>query len=147
MRNYDSLVRIEITTPLENFRRFLIISTCKSFIPLSYLKDPEVFPERNSEPGSIYIEAMDKVTLKVIRDITFVNARGVLGIIYTSKSGNTKLKWRQIYKRLGKVNGEASGNALVNLVEAGIINNTLINQVTKPSAFEYSQPSNLDKVG
>lgn len=116
------MVRIETASPLENFRRFLIISTCKSFIPESYQRDPEVFPEREGV-GSIYIEAVDKVTLKSIRDITFVNARDVLGIIYVSKSGNTKLKWRQIRKRIGKITGEASGNALVNLVEAKIITN------------------------
>jgi len=90
-------------------------------MPESYQNDPEVFPERISEPGSIYIEAADKVTLKTIGNITFVNAREVLGIIYSSKSGNTRLKWRQIRRKLGKVTGIASGNALVNLVEAGII--------------------------
>lgn len=89
-------------------------------MPESYQRDPEVFPEREGA-GSIYIEAVDKVTLKTIRDVTFVNARDVLGIIYVSKSGNTKLKWRQIRKRLGKVSGEASGNALVNLVESKIV--------------------------
>ena len=49
--------------------------------------------------GSIYVEAADKVTLKKIRDITFVNAKDILGIIYNSKSGNTALKWRQIKKK------------------------------------------------
>jgi len=121
IRYINELVKIEATTTLENFRRFLIISTCKSFMPESYQNDPEVFPERISEPGSIYIEAADKVTLKTIGNITFVNAREVLGIIYSSKSGNTRLKWRQIRRKLGKVTGIASGNALVNLVEAGII--------------------------
>ncbi len=121
IRYINDLVKIETTTTLENFRRFLIISTCKSFMPESYQNDPEVFPERISEPGSIYIEAADKVTLKTIGDITFVNAREVLGIIYSSKSGNTRLKWRQIRRKIGKVTGIASGNALVNLVEAGII--------------------------
>jgi len=52
----------------------------------------EVFPERNEESGSIYVEAADKLTIKKIREITFVNARDVLGIIYNSKSGNTSLK-------------------------------------------------------
>ncbi len=63
-----------------------------SFIPDGYFRDPEVFPEKEGETGSIYIEAADKVSLKRIRDITFVNARDILGIIYVSKSGNTKLK-------------------------------------------------------
>ncbi len=96
-------------------------STCNSFVPKSYLEDFEVFPEREESLGSIYVEAADKVTLKKIRDITFVNARDVLGIIYNSKSGNTSLKWRQIRKNSGKISGEASSNSLVNLAEVGVI--------------------------
>ena len=96
-------------------------STCSSFTPKSYLEDFEVFPEREESLGSIYVEAVDKVTLKKIRDITFVNARDVLGIIYNSKSGNTSLKWRQIRRNNGKVSGEASSNSLVNLAEVGVI--------------------------
>jgi hypothetical protein len=90
-------------------------------MPESYLRDPEVFPEKEGDQGSIYIEAVDKVDLKKIRDITFINARDILGIIYTSKSGNTKLKWRQIRGRIGRVSGEASGNSLGNLVMARIL--------------------------
>ena len=67
------------------------------------------------------MEAVDKVDLKKIRDITFINARDVLGIIYTSKSGNTKLKWRQIRGRIGRMSGDASANSLVNLSMARII--------------------------
>jgi len=115
------LVTIEATATLESFRRFVVVSTCRSFMPESYLSDPEVFPEREQLPGAIYVEAADKVTLKKVREITFVNAKDVLGIIYASKSGNTKLKWRQIRRRMGKVTGEASTNALVNLVESGVI--------------------------
>jgi hypothetical protein len=90
-------------------------------MPESYLRDPEVFPEKEGEQGSIYIEAVDKVDLKKIRDITFINARDILGIIYTSKSGNTKLKWRQLRGRIGRISGEASGNSLGNLVMARIV--------------------------
>src|ERR671918_1851046 len=115
------LVKIETTASLESFRKFIIISTCRSFIPESYLRDFEVFPEREDGPGAIYIEAVDKVTLKRIREMTFVNAKEILGIIYSSKSGNTQLKWRQIRKKSGKVNGTASPNALVNLVESGVL--------------------------
>jgi hypothetical protein len=53
--------------------------------------------------------------------MTFVNAKEILGIIYSSKSGNTQLKWRQIRKKTGKVSGTASPNALVNLVESGVL--------------------------
>jgi hypothetical protein len=115
------MVAIDVQSNLEGFRRFLISSTCRSFIPESYLRDPEVFPEKEGDQGSIYIEAVDKVDLKKIRDITFINARDVLGIIYTSKSGNTKLKWRQLRGRIGRVSGEASANSLVNLSMARII--------------------------
>lgn len=115
------MVAIDFTCNLEGFRRFLINSTCRSFIPESYLRDPEVFPEKEGDQGSIYVEAVDKVDLKKIRDITFINARDVLGIIYTSKSGNTKLKWRQLRARIGRISGEASGNSLGNLAMARVI--------------------------
>ena len=119
----DSFKMVAIDTPasLENFRRFIISSTCKSYAPRSYLDDFEVFAEREDNLGSIYVEAADKVTLKKIRDITFVNARDVLGIIYNSKSGNTSLRWRQIKRNHGKVTGEASANSLTNLAEAGVL--------------------------
>jgi hypothetical protein len=115
------LVQIDVTCNLEGFRRFLISSTCRSFIPESYMRDPEVFPEKQGDTGSIYVEAVDKVDLKKIRDIVFINARDVLGIIYTSKSGNTKLKWRELRGRTGRLSGEASTNSLVNLSMARII--------------------------
>tara|TARA_Y100000590_G_scaffold366800_1_gene426383 strand:- start:1339 stop:1737 length:399 start_codon:yes stop_codon:yes gene_type:complete len=115
------MVTIDAPSSLESFRRFIIASTCSSFAPKSYLADPEVFAEREESLGSIYVEAADKVTLKKIREITFVNAKDVLGIIYSSKSGNTSLKWRQVRKNNGKVTGEASSNSLVNLAEGGVI--------------------------
>ena len=114
---------VTISTPatLESFRRFIISSTCKSYAPRNYLEDSEVFAERQDNLGAIYVEAADKVTLKKIRDIKFMNARDVLGIIYNSKSGNTSLKWRQIRRMEGKVTGEASPNSLTNLAEAGVL--------------------------
>ena len=115
------MVTIDTPASLESFRRFIISSTCKSYAPRSYLDDFEVFAEREDNLGSIYVEAADKVTLKKIRDITFVNARDVLGIIYNSKSGNTSLRWRQIKRNHGKVTGEASANSLTNLAEAGVL--------------------------
>ena len=115
------MVEIDAPSSLESFRRFIIASTCSSFAPRSYLEDPEVFAERGEDLGSIYVEAADKMTLKKIREITFVNAKDVLGVIYSSKSGNTSLKWRQTRKNPGKVTGEASSNSLVNLAEGGVI--------------------------
>lgn len=123
------MVYIDTTCELENFRRFLIQSTCMSFIPEGYLRDEEVFPEKEGETGSIYIEAADKVTLKQIRDITFVNARDILGIIYVSKSGNTRLKWRESRGDMGKVSGEASTNSLVNLFSARVLSREYTDQL------------------
>ncbi|MGE5683937.1 MAG: hypothetical protein ACM3ZS_02210 [Nitrososphaerota archaeon] len=131
------MVLIEAACSLESFRRFIIVSTCRSFIPESYMHDFEIFPEREEGPGAIYIEAADKVTLKKIREMTFVNAKEVLGIIYSSKTGNTNLKWRQTRRKNGKVTGEASPNALVNLVESGVITQEWVN-----SYLESSKRSN-----
>jgi len=69
----------------------------------------------------MYVEAEDKITLKRIRNIQFVKVSKVLGIIYNSRSGNTQLKWRQIKDKLGKVNGSVSGNSLVNLFQAKVL--------------------------
>ena len=123
------MVYIDTTTALENFRRFLINSTCASYIPESFLYGPEVFPEKDGDTGSIYIEAADKVTLKKERDITFINVRDVLGIIYKSKSGNTNIKWRQIRGRGGKITGESSTNSLVNLITARVIDQEYANKL------------------
>lgn len=125
------MVYVDTTSDLEDFRGFLIVSTCLSFMPESYLRDPEVFPEKEGESGSIYIEAGDKVTLKTIRDITFINATDVLGIIYASRSGNTRLKWRQIRQTTGRVTGEASGNSLVNLITSHVITNEYAEELAK----------------
>lgn len=133
------MVKIETTCSLESFRKFIIISTCRSFIPESYMHDYEVFPEREEGPGAIYIEAADKVTLKKIREMTFVNAKEILGIIYSSKSGNTQLKWRQTRRRTGKVQGSASPNALVNLVEADVLSQEWVDDYIKTSQAQ-SQP-------
>ena len=128
------MVDIDVTCNLESFRRFLINSTCRSFVPESYFRDFEVFPEKEGDQGSIYIEAVDKVTLKKIRDITFINARDILGIIYTSKSGNSQLKWRQLRSKIGRVTGHASTNSLVNLSMARVITPEYVEEMVKKSA-------------
>ena len=127
------MVDIDVTCNLESFRRFLVNSTCMSFIPESYMRDTEVFPEKEMDPGSIYIEAADKVTLKKIRDISFINATDVLGIIYTSKSGNSQLKWRQIRGRVGRVSGRASTNSLVNLSMSRVITPEYVEELVQRS--------------
>jgi len=134
------MVEIDVTCHLEAFRRFLVNSTCRSFIPESYLRDPEVFPEKESEPGSIYIEAADKVTLKRIRDITFVNANEVLGIIYKSKSGHSTLKWRHIEHEVGRVTGDASNNSLVNLSMARVISPEYVEELASREAPPAEEP-------
>ena len=108
------------------------------------MHDFEIFPEREEGPGAIYIEAADKVTLKKIREMTFVNAKEVLGIIYSSKTGNTHLKWRQTRRKNGKVTGEASPNALVNLVESGVITQDWVNNYLQ-SSKQNSDNSNDSK--
>lgn len=136
------MVRIEATCSLESFRKFIIFSTCRSFIPESYFQDFEVFPEREEGPGAIYIEAADKVTLKKLREITFVNAKEILGIIYSSKSGNTQLRWRQTRRKSGKVSGDASPNALVNLVESGVITQEWVQDYLKSSQTQGVKSKN-----
>jgi hypothetical protein len=65
--------------------------------------------------------------------MTFVNAKEILGIIYSSKSGNTRLKWRQTRKKIGKVQGDASSNALVNMVESGVLTQEWVDNYLKAS--------------
>lgn len=139
------LIQIETTSSLESFRKFIIISTCKSFIPEKYFKDIDIFPEREDGPGEIYIEAVDKVTIKRIKEMSFVNAKEILGIIYSSKSGNTKLKWRQTKKRTGKVNGIASSNALVNLVESGVLTKEWVDDYLMKSKTKNSNEVNKNE--
>ncbi|WP_144733276.1 hypothetical protein [Candidatus Nitrosocosmicus arcticus] len=115
------MVHIDTTSSLESFRKFIIFSTCKSFNPSNYNKDPNMFPERDTRPGDIYIEAVDKLMERKLKEITFVNAKEILGIIYSWKTGNTILKWRQLKVKNGKVIGEASPNALANWVESGVL--------------------------
>lgn len=124
-------MEIDIKTTLERFRRFIIYNTCLSFIPKGYLKDPTIFPERSSEKGEIYVEAASKVELAKIRDLTFVKAADILGVIYRSKTGNTYLKWRQIKGSLGRLTGVASPNSIVNLIEARVITREYVEEVLK----------------
>jgi hypothetical protein len=138
------MVSIETTCDLEYFRQFLIQSTCMSFIPEGYFRDEEIFPEKEGDTGSIYIEAADKVTLKRIRDITFVNARDILGIIYVSKSGNTRLKWRETRGNIGKVSGEASTNSLVNLFSSRVLSREYADELLAKGSGETKSSENAE---
>ena len=125
------MVFIDLTCPLENFRKFLILSCCYSFVPKEYLEDKKVFPERVCGKGLVYAEAEDKVTLKKIRDVDFVRVENVVGVVYNSKSGSTKLKWEHKRGDIGRLVGEASVNAVVKLVEAGIITEEMFKKTGK----------------
>lgn len=125
------MVFVDLKCSLENFRRFLILSCCRSFIPREYFEDKKIFPERVCEKGLIYTEAEDKVTLKKIRDIQFVKVENIVGVIYNSKSGSTRLRWEHQTDEKGKLVGEASVNAVVKLVEAGIITEEMFKRKTK----------------
>jgi len=117
-------MKIETTCNLNSFRRFMILSTCQSFIPEELLEDDNIFPERGSEDGAIYVEAEDKETVERMGSITFVRVFEVLGIIYNSKSGRTRLKWRNSRGDMGRLSGEASSNSLVNLYTSGALDQT-----------------------
>ncbi|MEM1583127.1 MAG: hypothetical protein QXF28_00390 [Nitrososphaerota archaeon] len=139
------MVKIECKTTLERFRQFIILNTCKSFIPTEYLKDPGIFPERDISQGLIYVEAVSKTDLERIRDIRFVKAIEVLGVIYKSKSGNTDLKWRQIKGVVGKVVGEASPNSIVNLIESGVLPRSSIKKMLEKFTLISVEKKNEDK--
>jgi hypothetical protein len=130
------MVEIEVISSIDRFRYFVILSTCRSFIPKEYLKMHDVFPERSRAHGLVYVEAADKVTLSRIREVSFVKVSDVLGVIYESKSGNTRLKWRRISGLKGKVTGTASINAVVNLSIAGIITVNDAKKLVKPREIE-----------
>jgi hypothetical protein len=121
-------MEIDVKTAIERFRLFVIYNTCLSHIPKGYLKDPTIFPERDADKGEIYVEAASKIELARIRDIRFVKAADILGVIYRSKTGNTNLKWRQIRGNIGRLTGVASPNSIVNLLEAKVLTKEYIEE-------------------
>ena len=82
-----------------------------------------------------------------MREITFVNAKEILGIIYSSKSGNTQLRWRQTRRKTGKVSGNASPNALVNLVESGVITLEWTEEYLKSAQVKKNETTSSDGAG
>ena len=120
-------MEIDVHCKLTNFRKFMIISTCQSFIPLDFLKDERIFPERPNKHGTMYVEAEDKFTVKRIKEITFVQVSNILGIIYISKSGNTRLKWRSISNGVGRLTGNSSTHALINLFASSTLDESYVN--------------------
>ena len=76
----------------------------------------------------MYVEAEDKVTVKREDTITFVRVSEVLGIIYTSKSGRTQLRWRSVREDVGRLTGEASTHSLVNLFTTRILDESFVEE-------------------
>jgi len=121
-------MKIEVYCTLEEMKRFLIESTCKDRLPREYMENKNVLFERRQEIGRIYIEAEHKKDIDEVDELVIVEVKNVLGIKYRSRSGRTDLIWRQIYGELGKLSGRASGNTIVNLLEAGIRNIRVIKE-------------------
>lgn len=132
-------MRIEAVCELEDFRRFMILSTCQSFMSDELAEDRSVFPERASQIGTMYVEAEDKETVRAEAEISFVRVSSVLGIIYNSKSGRTRLKWRSIKGDTGKVTGEASANTLVNLYAARVLDRSYAEKLPAEASVNTRQ--------
>jgi len=92
------------------------------------MENKNVLFERRQEIGRIYVEAEYKKDIDKVDELVIVEVNNVLGIKYRSRSGRTELIWRQIYGELGKLSGRASGNTIVNLLEAGIRNIRVIKE-------------------
>jgi len=127
MRWGNRLLRIEVTCSLADFREFMIQSTCRTYITDDLYQDPEIFPERLGTGGVTYVEAEDKETKGTAREIRFVRAKDVFHIVYTSKSGNTRLTWSRIEGTAGKLKGEASLNSVVNLIANHVLDESYLN--------------------
>ena len=90
--------------------------------------------------GTIYVKAADKSTLKKIKDIEFVIAKDVFGIVYNSKSKDTSLKWKR-KRGNSKVVGEASINSLINLSESGVLTPEWVDMHSKKQIQETDRVS------
>ncbi|MFH1328803.1 MAG: hypothetical protein ABIH76_08200 [Candidatus Bathyarchaeota archaeon] len=125
------MVKINAQCSLEKFRKFIIISSCHDFIPQEFLEKATVFPERLAELGTMYVEAKDKASLMKTDEVQFIQAEEVISVIYTSKSGLTKLRWERKIGTRGRVNGETSIHSIMNLVKAGVISEASLRRTEK----------------
>lgn len=132
-------MEIRVYCTLKEMKTFLIESTCKNFIPMQYIDDNTIFIERKNTDSKIHVEAEKKEDVTEIGEISFVKAENIIGIFYNSKSGNTNLKWRQLYGELGKLTGTCSNNTSVNLFSIGIRN---IETITEKSEDENGSSEN-----
>jgi len=135
------MVKIDSVCDLGDFRRFMIMSTCQTYIPRDLDDDETIYPERSSDSGTMYVEAEDKETVQQIREIRFARVSNVLGIIYNSKSGRTQLKWRHLKGRMGRLSGEASTNTLVNLFASRALSESYAISQETPATHETQDTS------
>ena len=106
---------IDTICSLESFRRFLV-RACH--MPKEYMHTRNMFPERTARPGIVYVEAEDKATLGSAGEIEIVEAGGVAGIVFNSKSGSTALKWKR--GSPGRIRGEVSERTVAMLIRCGV---------------------------
>lgn len=139
------MVRIDSVCDLESFRRFMIMSTCQSYIPREFDDDETIYPERSSDKGTMYVEAEDKETVGQVREIRFTRISNVLGIIYNSKSGRTLLKWRHLKGRMGRLTGEASPNTLVNLFASQALPESYAITESEPEIKTSAQEASINE--
>jgi hypothetical protein len=85
------VVRIETTSSLESFRKNINNNRYRSFILENYNKYSNILLVREGSSGDIYIKAMNKISLKKLREITFVNGKEILGTLLCLINRNNKI--------------------------------------------------------
>lgn len=115
------MAHIETTYSWDSFRKFIVTSTYKSFIPNNYIKNPELFPQGGKGYDNIYKEDNGKFTLNKSKEVTVVNAKRVIWNTHSTKMESTNSEWRYIKKKNRKFIGEASTSASVNLTKSKVL--------------------------
>ncbi len=115
----ENLISYRVRGPVlkEQFRRFLL-NALRAGNPGSVDLWPMV-------EGRVWLHARQvKVVQESIRGaalgVKLVEARGVEGVDYVSKSGNTRLRWRKVVGDLGVLEGVASPWTLRLLNSSGV---------------------------
>ena len=81
----NTLVHIELMHPLRVLGNLLLLAPAGHSSPKAICVITRYFLNERKVQEK-YTELADKVTLKKIREMTFVNVREILGIIYSSKA-------------------------------------------------------------